>query len=66
MFPSVKSSGWINIGERNIATVKKELKKRKIRLVAEDIGGNYGRSLEFFTETGKVKVRTILHEEKEL
>jgi chemotaxis protein CheD len=66
MFPSVKSPNYLNIGEKNLIAVKKELRKKKIRLVAEDTGGDYGRSMEFFTQTGEVRVRTILYGEKEL
>jgi chemotaxis protein CheD len=35
------------IGERNIRMAKEELKKKNIRLTAEDTGSNYGRSIEF-------------------
>ena len=66
MFPSLSPSGHFNIGERNVAAVKRELEAEGIRLVAEDTGDSYGRSVEFFTETGKVKVTTIAHGSKEL
>lgn len=66
MFSSLGLSGQLKIGERNVAAVKRVLKAEGIRLVAEDTGGSYGRSVEFFTETGKVKVTTIAHGQKEL
>ena len=66
MFPSLDPSGQFNVGERNVAAVKRELEASRIRLVAEDTGDSYGRSVEFFTETGKVKVTTIAHGQKEL
>ena len=66
MFPSLNPSGQFNVGERNVTAVKKELEASRIRLVAEDTGDSYGRSVEFFTETGKVKVTTIAHGQKEL
>lgn len=66
MFPLLGPSGHLHIGKRNIAAVKRELEVAGIRLVAEDTGDSHGRSVEFFTETGKVKVKTIAHGQKEL
>lgn len=66
MFPSLSLSKQLNIGARNVAAVKRELGAEGIRLVAEDTGGSHGRSVEFFIETGKVKVVTIAHGQKEL
>ncbi len=66
MFPSLGPSRQLNVGERNVAAVKRELEAEGIRLVAEDTGDSHGRSVEFFTETGKVKVTTIAHGSKEL
>ena len=59
MFPSVQSKTLMNIGERNAAAVKEELIKRKIAVVAEDLGGHCGRTIIFDTRNGKVSVKTI-------
>ncbi len=48
----------LSIGERNVEVVKKELNRFGIRLVAEDTGANYGRTLEFNTQDGTVTVKT--------
>jgi len=48
-----------SIGERNVETVKKELQKLKIRLIAEDTGADYGRTVEFNPDGGIVTVKTI-------
>jgi len=61
MFPNINQGNGFQIGARNIAAVKDELEKRKIRLIAEDTGGNYGRSVEFFIKTGVVKIKSALH-----
>ena len=61
MFPTVNRGNAMHMGARNIAAVKDELKKRKIRLVAEDTEGNYGRCVEFFLETGVVRTKSALH-----
>ena len=45
------SSDTIRIGPRNIEAVKKELKRLSIPLIAEDIGGSSGRTIEFNPST---------------
>ncbi|RKX46010.1 MAG: chemotaxis protein CheD, partial [Thermotogae bacterium] len=47
------------IGKRNVETAKRELKRHKIKIVAEDTGGNEGRTISLNLETGKVKVRKV-------
>jgi len=66
MFPSIDRDNPMQIGTRNIAAVKDELKKRKIRLVAGDTEGNYARSVVFFLETGVVRIKSPLHGNKEI
>ena len=50
------------IGAQNVASVKKTLAEEGICLVAEDTGKNYGRTVSFFAEDGRVEVRTVRHE----
>lgn len=45
------------IGERNIRAVKSSLADQSIRLVAEDIGGHYGRTVQLILKNGAVLVR---------
>ncbi|MFH1440670.1 MAG: chemotaxis protein CheD [Candidatus Omnitrophota bacterium] len=59
MFPSVQSTTLMNVGERNAKVVKEELEKRKIKIVAEELGGNSGRTIYFDTKDGSVIVRTV-------
>ena len=66
MFGFAKTNKSFNIGARNVEKVKEVLKSLKLRLVAEDVGGSYGRSIYFYLETGEVRVRTITHGEKTL
>jgi len=47
-----------DIGGRNVEAVKEELDRLGIRLVAEDTGLNYGRTVEFDTGNGLMKVKT--------
>ncbi|ADU27602.1 CheD [Ethanoligenens harbinense YUAN-3] len=51
----------MNIGERNVAAVKEHLRRLGIRLLAEDTGKNYGRTVEFDPESGAMSVKSVLH-----
>lgn len=49
----------LRIGERNRDAVLTELAKRRIRLAAEDTGGNYGRTVEFNTGNGDMIIKSM-------
>ncbi len=51
------SSGQ-SIGDRNVQAVKEELSKLRIRIIAEDVGGNYGRTIQLDPQDGSVMVKT--------
>jgi len=59
MFTFYGSNDIMRIGERNAEAVKIALKKEKIRLLAEDTGGNYGRTIEFSAANGQLLIKTI-------
>jgi len=59
MFSFYSGNDIMKIGERNAEAVKTALKSAGIRLLAEDTGGSYGRTIEFFSDTGRLYVRTI-------
>lgn len=59
MFPSVQGAGQMGIGERNTTAVRDELKRQKIRIVAEEVGGYSGRTIILDTDNGDVTVRDI-------
>ena len=48
-----------NIGARNAEAAKEILKGLGIRLVAEDIGLNYGRTVELHCETGEFYIKSV-------
>ncbi len=56
----------MQIGDRNIGAAKAVLEELKIQLVAEDTGGNYGRTMRFDVSDGKVTISSIKHGAKEL
>jgi chemotaxis protein CheD len=50
-----------SMGDRNVIAVKNELQKLGIRIIAEDTGSNYGRTVEFHPEDGCVLVKSVMH-----
>ena len=55
-----------NIGLRNVEAVKAALAKVNIRVLAEQTGGNQGRTVRLDASTGRVLVRTVRGTEVEL
>jgi len=66
MFPGLIKNPEDAIGKRNVYIAKEELKNAHIKIEGEDTGGDYGRSIEFLLETGKILVRSYKGIEKEL
>lgn len=60
------SNAQLDIGARNVEAVKQALKQAGIPLAAEDTGGNYGRTVQLQTATGRVLVSTVGRGEKTL
>lgn len=54
-------SGLATIGERNVAEVRDQLALLGIPIVAEDVGGNYARTIELHLDTGLLLVRSYLY-----
>lgn len=61
MFKIKSDNNIMQIGKRNVEAVRSKLKELNIRVLAEDVEGNYGRTIEFFCETGELTVKTIGH-----
>lgn len=58
-----QGSRW-EIGEQNVRAVKAVLYEEHIRLVAEDTGKNYGRTVLFYASDGRVEVSAMKHQTK--
>lgn len=54
------------IGEQNITSVRRILRRERIALIGEDTGGHHGRSVEFHLDSGKVIVIAIGQEDREI
>ncbi len=50
MFKRIQKES-LNIGEKNTASIRNILKNLEIPLIAEDSGGNHGRTVEFHTDS---------------
>lgn len=59
MFDVPSSSSVGNIGARNAESVKKILRAERIRLLKEDTGANYARTMLLDVATGEVKIRSF-------
>ncbi|OEF98398.1 chemotaxis protein CheD [Desulfuribacillus alkaliarsenatis] len=64
MFSFSGSSETMRIGPRNVEACKEALKKLGIRVIAEDTGGNFGRTVELYTDDGRYQIRTATKQEK--
>jgi chemotaxis protein CheD len=64
MFHIPASQTSLKLGERNAAAVKLALNKCNIPLIAEDIGGQHGRTIMLDTANGRVLIKTINQGEK--
>jgi len=66
MFSFGNKNDIMKIGERNIIASKEVLEELRIPIVAEDTGGNFGRTIELYADTGALLVRTIGHGTKHI
>lgn len=58
MFNLTSQSAISHIGKENVLKVKDVLAKNHIPIHGEDTGGNYSRTINFYTATGEVRVRS--------
>ncbi len=66
MFAFTSTTDIMRVGERNIEAVRVVLKSMDIRILADDTGGNYGRTVELKLDKGIFRIKTIDKGEKEL
>jgi chemotaxis protein CheD len=59
MFSGMNDKFELNIGKRNAIMAIQTLKKLGIKIVAEDLGGNRGRTMILDTISGQVFIRTM-------
>ncbi len=59
MFQVQGRGNIMKIGERNVEFTIKTLEELNIKLLAQDTGANYGRTVTFYPETGEFHVRAV-------
>lgn len=59
MFAFKTNNDMLRIGERNVEATKEKLAKEGIRILAEDTGLNFGRTIEFYPETGELYIKSV-------
>lgn len=64
MFAFQNKNDLIRVGEQNVAAVKAKLKEHGIRILAEDTGLNFGRTVIFYPETGDYVIRAVGKDER--
>ncbi|MBR4384413.1 MAG: chemotaxis protein CheD [Selenomonadaceae bacterium] len=64
MFAFANATDIMRVGTRNAESCKQILKRNGIRVIAEDTGGNYGRTVSIDLSTGSYKIKTIDRGEK--
>ena len=66
MFTSLTPPGSLQVGDRNVVAAREALHRHGIRLVAEAVGGDFGRSVEFDVTSGRVQISTYRQGSEEL
>jgi chemotaxis protein CheD len=64
MFNMGDSSLLGDIGKSNVRKVKEILAGLSIEILAEDVGGDYGRTIDFFSDNFVLKVKSIGRDER--
>ena len=66
MFEMKGLSNIGNVGDRNAEASRNTLKALGIKLIAEDCGKNYGRTVELYCDTGKFVIKSVGKDIKEI
>jgi chemotaxis protein CheD len=61
MFASLAPPGTIQMGERNLVAAREVLNSHRVPLVAEAVGGDFGRTVRFRVCDGRIEIRTVSH-----
>jgi chemotaxis protein CheD len=59
MFAALIPAGGINMGERNVLATRTALQYAGIPVAAADVGGDYGRSVYFHLDDGRLLIRSL-------
>jgi chemotaxis protein CheD len=59
MFTSLLSASGLQIGERNVVATRAALEHAGIPIIAQEVGGDYGRSVYFQVDDGRLVVKSL-------
>lgn len=59
MFAFTSNNNMSTVGTRNVEAVQKVLKELNIPILASDTGLNYGRTVEFYPDTGEYHIKAV-------
>jgi chemotaxis protein CheD len=59
MFATLAAPGTIQMGERNLVAARQVLNTHRVPLVAEAVGGDFGRTVRFRVCDGKVQISAV-------
>lgn len=66
MFSFSTGNDMMRIGPRNVEAIKEKLNLLRIPIIAEDVGGSSGRTIEFDPQSKKLHIRTVNQGIKEI
>ena len=61
MFAALAPPGTVQMGERNLVASRQALNAHGVPLVAEAVGGDFGRTVRLRVSDGQVEVSTVSH-----
>lgn len=61
MFAALAPPGTVQMGERNLVAARQVLRNHGVPLVGEAVGGDFGRTVRFDVDDGRVEVITVAH-----
>lgn len=56
---AVTPGSEMSVGEKNIEAAKKIFAEHRIKIIASDVGLNYGRTIEFYSEDGSLLIKSV-------
>jgi len=59
MFTNLQPAGTIQMGERNLVAVRAALVHHGIPLVGSAVGGDFGRTVRFFVDDGRIEISSV-------
>jgi chemotaxis protein CheD len=59
MFAFQNNSELVRVGDRNVEATLQKLKEMRIPVLAQDTGLNYGRTVEFYPESGDFIIKSV-------